>query len=264
MRDSFLHAALAIVRRRLRNRFYLSYGMRGTAPINPAFGSAEGTPIDRHYVDRFLGSRCEHITGRVLEVGDSTYTGRFGQGVTRSDVLHTSASPDATIVGDLTSCPQIPSGSFDCVILTQVLHCIYDMEAVIAEARRILGDGGTLLCTVPGISQISRFDMDRWGDRWRLTTQSASELLLTAFDPNEIDIVTYGNAYSSVCFLQGVPYERLNKRRVELWEPDYQLIIGMCAEKSGEADGASLDCGGNAEPSDAEIPDLRSEGLTPQ
>jgi hypothetical protein len=33
-----------------------------------------------------------------------------------------------------------------------------------------LKPGGVLLATVSGISQISRYDMYRWGDYWRFTT----------------------------------------------------------------------------------------------
>lgn len=213
----------------------MSYGMRGTAPIHPAFGSGAGTPIDRHYIECFLGGNSESITGNVLEVGDREYTGRFGSSVQKSDVLNAVPSAEATIVGDLTSCPEIPDDTYDCVILTQVLHCIYDMKAVVAETYRILKPGGTLLCTAPGISQISRFDMDRWGDRWRLTSQSAAELMQTRFPAESIEVSTWGNAYSAVCFLQGVPLERVSMRKIDRCEPDYQLIIGVRATKPGKA-----------------------------
>lgn len=217
----------------------MSYGMRGTAPIHPAFGSGKGTPIDRHYIDRFLNDNRESIAGAVLEVGDRTYTERFGSGVERSDVLNVVPSNAATFVGDLTSCPEIPDETYDCVILTQVLHCIYDMKAVVAETHRILKPGGTLLCTAPGISQVSRFDMDRWGDRWRLTSQSASELMQTRFRADDTKVATYGNAYAAVCFLQGVPLERTSLRKIARYEPDYQIIIGVSATRPGKADATS-------------------------
>lgn len=219
------------IRHRLRNRFFMTVGMRGTAPINPAFGSAQGTPIDRHYIAGFLGEHRALITGRVLEIGDRSYTERYGVGVTQSDVLSAVPSPVATFVGDLAACPEIADDSFDCIVLTQALHCIYDIRAVIGELHRILKPGGSVLCTVPGISQVSRYDMDRWGDRWRLTTQSATELFETAFAPDALAIQTYGNAYAAVCFLQGVPAERLNRVKLNRWEPDYQLIIGVVATK---------------------------------
>lgn len=226
---------LSAIRRALRNRFPLCYGMRGTAPINPAFGSAEGTPVDRFYIERFLDRERARITGTVLEIGDRGYTERFGSGVTRSDVLSAAAGDGVTYVGDLASCPEIPSDSYDCVVLTQTLHYLRDMSAGVSELARILKPGGSVLCTVPGISQVSRFDMDRWGDRWRLTSLSAEELFSERFAPEDVSVDTYGNALASVCFLQGVPAERVSHVKLDRREPDYQLIVAVVATKATDA-----------------------------
>ncbi len=226
---------LSTLRRSLRNRFPLLYGMRGTAPINPAFGSAEGTPVDRYYIEHFLDAERALITGTVLEIGDRSYTQRFGNDVTRSDILSAAADEGVTYVGDLVSCPEIPSDTYDCIVLTQTLHYLRDMGAGVAELDRILKPGGSVLCTVPGISQVSRFDMDRWGDRWRLTSLSADELFSAAFPTDGIKIVTYGNALAAVCFLQGVPAERISAVKLDRCELDYQLIVAIRATKAHDA-----------------------------
>lgn len=225
---------LTRTRRRLRNRFFLAYGMRGTAPINPAFGAGLGTPIDRYYIDRFFSANADRVTGRVLEIGDRTYTERFGRDVTTSDVLSVEAAEGVTWAGDLSACPQVPDDAYDCVLLPQTLHFIPDMRAALAETRRILSPGGSLLCTVPGISQVSRYDMDRWGDRWRLTSLGARELFSAVFDEEDVDVHTYGNALAAVCFLQGVPAERLATRKLDLHEPDYELIVAVAATKPAD------------------------------
>lgn len=234
MRPSRLHSFLSAARRRARNTFPLAYGMRGTAPINPAFGSAEGTPIDRYYIERFLGEKRELIRGRVLEIGDDRYTSQFGTGVTRSDVLNAVPADNATFVGDLADCPELPDASFDCFVLTQTLHYLRDMERGVAEIHRVLKPGGTVLATVPGISQVSRFDMERWGDRWRLTSLSAREVFETAFRPELIEIETYGNALAAVCFLQGVPAEKVSHTKLDRREEDYQLIVAIAATRASD------------------------------
>jgi SAM-dependent methyltransferase len=125
--------------------------LRRVTPLSRAFGFDRGQPVDRHYIEAFLARNAADIRGRVLEVGDAEYTTRFGgPRVTRSDVLHVSeGTPNATIVADLARGEAIPSASFDCVILTQTLHLVYDARAAIATLRRILAPGGTCLVTVP-------------------------------------------------------------------------------------------------------------------
>src|SRR5262249_48893960 len=56
-------------------------GLQRTSPLSPSWGSDRGTPIDRYYIDRFLGAHRQDIRGRVLEVRDANYTKRFGDTV---------------------------------------------------------------------------------------------------------------------------------------------------------------------------------------
>ncbi len=232
MSPLLLRARLGSLKQRLRSRFVLFGTLRETYPVNPAFGIGKGTPVDRYYIDGFLSERRSSIRGRVLEIGDRESTTRFGIGVAQSDVLHFEAgNPEATIVGDISHCPHIPNDSFDCIILLQTLHYVYDMEAAVAELHRILAPGGHLLCTVPGISQISRHDMDRWGDRWRLTSLSAQELFSTAFQPQNTTVVTFGNTLTTMCFIEGITAEKLRKRELDALHPDYQLIVAIDAVK---------------------------------
>jgi SAM-dependent methyltransferase len=233
MSPLLLRTRLSALARRLRSRFVFFGTLRHTYPVNPAFGIGHGTPVDRYYVEAFLRSRSTAIRGRVLEIGDREYTTMFGSGVTTSDVLHAEeGNPEATIVGDIANCPQIPDAAFDCIILTQTLHYIYDMEAAVAELHRILAPGGHVLCTVPGISQVSRHDMERWGDRWRLTSLSARELLSTAFEPDRVSVATYGNALTSVCFLEGIVAEKLRPKELDAREEEYQLLVTVDAMKA--------------------------------
>ena len=68
----------------------------------------------------------------------------------RDILMATEGNPQATIVGDLTDAPQIPSDAFDCAIVTQTLQFVYDVRAALATLHRILAPGGVLLATVPG------------------------------------------------------------------------------------------------------------------
>jgi len=157
--------------------------LRRTAPISRVFGLDRGTSIDRYYIRAFLLKHALDIQGRVLEVGDPGYTQSIGgDRVTRSDVLHVRPdNPRATIVGDLATGKGIPEASFDCMIMTQTYQMIYDVRSAVSWSYSALKPSGILLATLPGISQISRYDMDRWGDFWRFTDASARRLFGDVF-----------------------------------------------------------------------------------
>ncbi len=202
-------------------------------PISREFGCDRGMCIDRYYIESFLKRHSGDIRGRVLEVGDPRYTKRFGAGnVTQSDVLH--AAPGntfATITGDLASGAGIPKAAYDCIILTQVLHCIYDIHAAVATGFECLKPGGVLLASIPCISQISRWDMDRWGDCWRMTSFSVRRLFESVFPPDCLDVHACGNVYVASAFLYGLSADELNKEELDYNDPDYELVITVRSQK---------------------------------
>ncbi len=203
-------------------------------PVSTLFGYDRGQPIDRHYIENFLSQHKEDIHGRVLEIGDNTYTKKFGgTSVKRSDILHAvKGNSSATIVADIARADNIPSNAFDCIILTQTLQFVYDLPSAVRHLHRILKPSGILLATVPGISQISRYDMDRWGDFWRFTTQSAQRLFEKEFSTENIEVEAYGNVLIAIALLHGLAAEELKPEHFEYQDPDYQVLITVRAVKS--------------------------------
>ena len=173
--------------------------LRRIHPFSAVFGLDRGQPIDRYYIDAFLAKHSDDIHGSVLEIGDRGYTRKFGTGrVTHSDVLHAvPGNPEATLVGDLATGTGIPIQRYDCIILTQTLTHIYDLPSAVTHVCLALKPGGVVLATVPGISQISRYDMDRWGDYWRFTDASARRLFADVFRVENVTIATYGNVLAA-------------------------------------------------------------------
>lgn len=210
--------------------------LRRTRPVSESFGYDRGSPVDRYYIEDFLARRAEDVRGRVLEVADAAYTTRFGRDrVTRSDVLHARpGNPEATIVGDLCTGEGIPEAAFDCIILTQVLPFVWDVPAAIATCRRALAPGGVLLATVPGISQISRHDAERWGDFWRFTSQSVRRLFTAEFGAHQIDVHVYGNVLAATALLQGLAASELRTAELEDRDPDYEVIVAVRAVRAGD------------------------------
>lgn len=207
--------------------------LRRLVPFSRDWGSSRGLPIDRYYIEQFLSAHAADIRGRVLEIKDDTYTRKFGgERVTRSDVLHkVEGNPMATIVADLTCADGLSSDSFDCIICTQTLQFIYDVKAAIATLHRILKPGGVLLVTVPGISHISRYDMEHWGDYWRFTTLSACLLFEEAFPTANVTVRAYGNVLSAIAFLHGLASGELRQKELDSLDPDYEVLIAVRAVK---------------------------------
>lgn len=194
-------------------------------PTSRVFGLDRGTPVDRYYLDRFLVSNSAAIRGRVLEIADSGYTTRYGSGVTQSDVLSYAPSAGVTIVGDLVSGIGVPEGLFDCIILTQTIQMIYDLKAALKTAVRALRPGGCLLISGSGISQISRFDMERWGEFWRFTDRSMRDLLQEAAPDATVAVQAFGNLAAAKGFLDGRAAEEFPPGLLDQVDNDYQLLI---------------------------------------
>lgn len=220
--------------------------LRRSKPIGRHFGidrpmpdEEDGRPVDRFYIERFLAANASDIRGRVLEIGDDGYTRRYGgDRVARRDILNITAdNPRATIVADLAAAPQIPDAIFDCVILTQTLHLIYDAPAAVRTLHRILKPGGVLLMTVPGITLVPTTSV--WGHTWywAFTALAARRMLGEAFGEPRIEVGSCGNVLAATAFLHGLAVGELSADELEACDTDYPLIIAARARKADAGSG---------------------------
>ena len=209
-------------------------GLRRITPISRAWGADRGQPVDRYYIERFLTAYAGDIRGHVLEIKDNAYTLRFGgDRVTGSEVLHKDkGNLKATIVADLVDASQIADNSFDCVICTQTLHFILDVQAAIGTLYRILKPGGVLLVTVPGISQLDHpATGETWNDYWRFTQHSAQCLFEQVFSPANLTVKTWGNVLAAVALLHGLAAKELTEEELAYVDVDYPLLTSVRAVK---------------------------------
>ena len=200
-------------------------------PLSSEWGFDRGTPIDRYYIERFLESHAGDIHGRVLEVKNSDYTRAYGRGVTRAEVLDISGdNPLATLVADLSRPDQLPEGTFDCFVLTQTMQFIYEVQAVVQSAHRLLAPGGVLLATVPSVSRIA----PRYGpttEFWRFTAASCTRLFGDVFGEHNVEVRTHGNVLSAAAFLYGATLEEIPREKLDVDDPFFPLIISVRATR---------------------------------
>ena len=210
--------------------------LRRLTPISRDWGWDRGLPIDRYYIENFLSHHKADIRGRVLEVGNNSYTRKFGDDrVATSDVLHVAeGNAQATLVADLASASHVPSNTFDCMILTQTLQLIYDVRAAIKTIYRILKPRGVLLATFPGISPT--YDSN-WADSWywSFTPLSARRLFGDVFVTENVEIQAFGNVFAAISFLQGLAFEDVTKEELDYRDPGYDVTLAIRAVKSDVA-----------------------------
>jgi SAM-dependent methyltransferase len=209
---------------------------RRATPVSRNFGFERGQPIDRYYIDQFMQRHAIGvIRGRVLEVGEPMYVDQYAERdhLERIEILDVSPeNPLATVVADLSDAPELESESFDCVICTQTLLLIYEVDAAVRTLHRILKPGGAVLVTLPGISQICHPPgAVQWEDYWRFTNLSARRLFEAVFDQGEVVVETYGNVFAATAFLYGLAVQDVRRSRLNVRDPDYQVLIAIKAVK---------------------------------
>jgi SAM-dependent methyltransferase len=220
--------------RRLRRPAWLGT-LRRTSPLSDVFGLDRGKPVDRRYIEGFLARHRQDIRGRVLEVKDSHYTDSFGAGVSRRDVLDVDpTNRNATIVADLAEADPLPSDSFDCLILTQVLQFIFPVQPAIRHGHRALRPGGVLLVTVPGISRIEPGSLSRT-DHWRFTPASCRRLFEDVFGPGQVSVEAHGNVLAAIAFLTGMAQEELSPAELDRADPHFPVVVAVRAVKRAGA-----------------------------
>jgi peptidoglycan/xylan/chitin deacetylase (PgdA/CDA1 family) len=219
---------------RTRSLTMIDFGdLRRVDPVSENWGFDRGTPIDRHYVERFIERRSHAISGHVLEIGDPIYTTAFGGNrVSQCDVLEVTGGAVATYRCRLEDGDEIPSETFDCVICTQVLQYIYGLRGALSTLHRVLRPGGRLLLTVPAITPTH--EGDQYGDAWHwsFTAASISRLCAESFGDDALEVEIFGNVLAASSFLYGLAASDLTPEELEHVDPDYVVIVGVEAAKT--------------------------------
>jgi SAM-dependent methyltransferase len=202
--------------------------LRRTTPISDSWGYDRGQPIDRYYIDSFLGEHRRDIRGDVLEVRESLYVDRYGTDISRCAVLD--IDPDnarATMTADLAKPGSLPSQKFDCIVLTQTLQYVSDVPVAVQNLREALRPDGVLLVTVPGVN---RADEDpRSPSLWSFTEAGCAQLFSTRFEDANLDVRAYGNVLSSMAFLTGLAREELKPEELDVHDVRFPVIVTVRA-----------------------------------
>lgn len=199
------------------------------SPLSIYSGMDRGTPIDRYYIEQFLAAHASDIQGTVLELADDVYSRRFGAAkVIRQEVLDLdSNNANATIVGDICNPRTLPTAAFDCIVLTQALQYIFDLKAAAEQLRRSLRPGGVALITTPGMASNITDTHLNW--YWSMTAGSLKRVLSEAFDPDKVEVRTFGNLFAATAFMHGAAVEEVPKKKLDIFDPAFPVTIAARA-----------------------------------
>lgn len=202
--------------------------LRRTTPFSTAFGFDRGTPIDRYYVDDFLGRHRALITGRVLEIQASGYTQRFGQGVTASHTLDIDPKFAATYTCDLSRAQDVvPDNSYDCFLLPNTLQHLQDIDGALDNIHRIVRPGGAIIATAAAFIPL----IPDGPDYWRITADGWHEQTSRHWPHDAVEIAAYGNCLAAIAAMHGLSVEDVTPAELDVHDPRYPVLIGIACRK---------------------------------
>lgn len=208
---------------------------RRLEPVSRVWGLDRGEPVDRYYISGFLERNRKDIHGRVLDVKEPYYTQVYDGGVESTDIVDIATdNPAANIIADLASEGSLPAGRYDCFVLTQTIHIIYDISSVLRNAYSALKPGGVLLATLPCVSRID-YESGLEGDSWRFTPASARRLFEDVFGEGQVAVEAHGNVLTCCAFLLGLASAELKPEELDYNDPYFPLLLCVRAVKPQES-----------------------------
>lgn len=202
-------------------------------PLSYNYGTSRGGhSIARYYIEIFIEEQREFIKGTVMEIGDGRYSVLGGEAVKNLLILSLNdEKKEHYVKGNLETGEGLQENSLDCLILTNVLSSLFDIQAAVRNIGKSLKKGGRAIITVPGIAALYRVQYETYGQFWRFTPSGVMQLLKQYIPDAKIAIKEYGNVKTSVAFLYGMTVEDLTKEELEYRDSCYPMVIGICLEK---------------------------------
>ncbi len=197
--------------------------LRRTAPLSSEHALDRGLPVDRHYIAEFLTDHAVDVRGDVMEMSRSTYTDAYGGArVTSVTIVDIDRSNEqATRYCDLCEPGSLPADAFDCIVFTQTLQYLADLDTAIENLWRALRPGAVLLLTVPAASRVAPVD----GDYWRFTPAGLAVMLRDRL-PAEALVTTSGrgNSFAVAAQVVAASVEDVGRPSLVANDPAYPVV----------------------------------------
>jgi len=197
-----------------------------------AGGRQRGTPVIRYYWERFLDAHRSDVRGRALEIGGTSTLGRIGgERVTETNAMDLAARDGVAIVADLSRADALESAGYDCFVIPFTMHLIYDLDAALHHAIRLLKPGGVLLVNFPCVDYYFADGLDMGTGRplhmfWWFTPLQVENLLRRAgLDAEAFTLTSYGNLFARVAYQMNMAAEELTTEERDFIDRGHPLLV---------------------------------------
>jgi hypothetical protein len=204
-----------------------------------ANGRQRGTPVVRYYWERFLVGYRADVRGRCLEIGTTLTLERIGgAAVTRAEALDVAARDGIDLVADLSRADALPADVYDCVVVPFTMHLIYDTDAALYHAVRVLKPGGVLLVNFPCVDYYFPHGLDMGTGRplfvhgWFTPIQVENLLRRAGLVAADFTLVVDGNLFARVAYQMNMPAEELTDAERNHRDAGHPLLISVRAVKA--------------------------------
>lgn len=196
-------------------------------------GRSQGVPVVRYYWDQFLEKHRTDIRGRGLEIGSTDTIRKYGgSALTQAEALDLAAhNPDVTVIADLSRADHIPGDTYDCFVNQFSTAVIYDIDAALYHAIRLLKPGGVLLINFWSIDFYFHTGLDMGTGAplymyWWFTPIYVENMLRQLnLSDTDFSIEIYGNLLTRMAFLMNLPAEELTPHELNHQDPGQPLLI---------------------------------------
>jgi SAM-dependent methyltransferase len=196
-------------------------------------GQAWGTPVVRYYWAEFLETHRDAVHGRGLEIGTTETLRQYGgAALTAAEALDLAPhSDEVTVCADLARADSIPADQYDCFIVQFTMTVIYDVEAALYHAIRILKPGGVLLVNFASVDYYLYRGLDMGTGAplymyWWFTPLHVEETLRRlGLGEGDYEIDVRGNLFTRLAFQMNLMAEELTQQELDHVDPGQPLLI---------------------------------------
>lgn len=198
-----------------------------------AQGRSTGLSVIRYYWADFLEQHRADIRGTGLEVGWTATLRSFGgDALQQTDAIDLSAhSPDVRVVADLSRADHVPGDRYDCFINQFTTDVIYDIDAALYHAVRLLKPGGVLLINFWCVDFDFHNGLDMgtgeplYMHHWFTPNQVQNILRRLELGDDDFALTVYGNLLTRMAFLMNLPAREFTKEELLTVDPGQPLLI---------------------------------------